>query len=1150
MRPVFLVFFSLLFSFLSVEVSGQIVINEIMANNQKTIADTDGDYSDWIELTNTTGVSVNLTGYKLSDNPDSLNKWVFPSVNLPAGGYLRIWCSNKNRISSPFHTNFTIDAQGEDIYLSSPTAVIDFVAAVYMPADISFGRLPSGNGNGTYLSSATPVASNNSAIALLGALRQKPLFSIPGGFYTDSQAVFMSHPDSTVVIRYTTDGSDPTESSPVYTGPVTVRSRTTDSNFYSLIRTCYNVHFWLPDWKPPIGQVFKSTPLRARAFKNGYIPGPVRTETYFVDPNMATRYGSFPVVSVVSDPKNLFNDTTGIYVPGITYQPGTFNANYYEDWKRQANIEMYEPDGEQAFNGNFKVSVNGASSASSPQKGLNVNANSDYGPDKIRYPIFRNTPGKAKYITDFDKMKIRAWGSDRRYGLFRDAYAASFMHKTGLDYEAYRPCVVFINGEYWGLQEIRERNREISYLEEHYLLGNTDAKFDIVDMQTNEIIEGDTAQWNALRSYIDSHNMADSAVWAYVNSQVDLNSFLLHYMFSIYLSRGDWPAQNEAVWRQSNSVSSRWKWFMWDFDNTTAYYLNPWFDKLNETINGSRGYGPSPFLVAFLDNPQFRYDFVNIFCDWMNTEFLPPLMRSRVDSMKLQFAPFMQEYQARWQTNYTWTNQPDSMKWWVNLRPQFCHQHMQSRLTLPVYKRLTLNVSDTAKGFIKANTVVLDANTPRITAQTFPWSGNYYPTVPVPVTAIARPGYRFLYWLPTFDTSKTVRILLTSDTSLTAVFDIDPGYTTRLPLVINEVMTSNLLAIPDNYGEYDDWLEIYNPNRDTVDVAGFYLSDNLILPTRFRFAMGNDSTKIPPYGHLLVWADNDTEQGVLHTNFKFNATGDLVLLYRTDGETMEDSLMIPSLPMDVSLGCVHDGAPQDVFFSPPTPGATNAGFSSQQVFINELQSSNVSTVADANGEYDPWFEIYNPNPDTLDINGWFVSDDANPNKYRLNYEVSDFLIPPGGFLLMWADDSPSQGSTHVGFRMDNSPACITLSRPDLSLGDSVCYGVQVPDESWGRQTDGAPLWNVFFVPTPGASNIDINSNLNHTDLGRELRVFPNPVDGGIVRLNMSTNFKVYDNFGAVILEKNSSDRFSVSGFKAGIYLIHTEEGQSARLVIQ
>ncbi|MFM9026538.1 MAG: CotH kinase family protein, partial [Bacteroidota bacterium] len=230
------------------------------------------------------------------------------------------------------------------------------------------------------------------------------------------------------------------------------------------------------------------------------------------------------------------------------------------------------------------------------------------------------------------------------------------MHKTGLDYEAYRPCVVFINGEYWGLQEIRERNREISYLEEHYLLGNTDAKFDIVDMQTNEIIEGDTAQWNALRSYIDSHNMADSAVWAYVNSQVDLNSFLLHYMFSIYLSRGDWPAQNEAVWRQSNSVSSRWKWFMWDFDNTTAYYLNPWFDKLNETINGSRGYGPSPFLVAFLDNPQFRYDFVNIFCDWMNTEFLPPLMRSRVDSMKLQFAPFMQEYQARWQTNYTWTN--------------------------------------------------------------------------------------------------------------------------------------------------------------------------------------------------------------------------------------------------------------------------------------------------------------------------------------------------------------------------------------------------------------------------------------------------------------------------------------------------------------
>ncbi|MFM7726583.1 MAG: CotH kinase family protein, partial [Flavobacteriales bacterium] len=292
----------------------------------------------------------------------------------------------------------------------------------------------------------------------------------------------------------------------------------------------------------------------------------------------------------------LFNDTTGIYVPGITYQPGTFYANYYEDWKRPANIELYEPGGQQAFNGNFKISVNGVSSASSPQKGINVNATTDYGPDKVHYPLFGNTKGKARYITDFDKMKLRAWGSDRRYALFRDAFAASFMHKTSLDYEAYRPCVVFINGEYWGLQELRERNRENSYLQEHYLLGNTDAKFDIVDMQFNEIIEGDTANWNTLRSYIDTHNMSDSASWAYVTSQVDMNSFLLHYMFSIYLSRGDWPAQNEAVWRRNNPPYSKWKWFMWDFDNTTAYYLNPWFNKLNEAINGSRGYGPSPFL--------------------------------------------------------------------------------------------------------------------------------------------------------------------------------------------------------------------------------------------------------------------------------------------------------------------------------------------------------------------------------------------------------------------------------------------------------------------------------------------------------------------------------------------------------------------------
>ena len=1042
-----------------------------MTNNQNTITDSDGEYSDWIELYNTTATIVNLNGFSLSDNPDSLSKWTFPSYNLAAGGFIRIWCSNKNRVTSPFHTNFSIESQGEAIYLTDSTGtVIDYLGPVYLPADISYGRLPNGSPTLAYLSVATPALSNNSAQPFTGALQDRPAFSIPGGFYTDSVYVTITHPDPTVVLRYTTDGSEPTVQSPLYNGPVLVKSRVGEANNYSMIRTCYNVHFWLPDWRPPVGEVFKSTPLRARAFKTGFLPGPVKTETYFVDPSMFTRYGNLPVVSVVSDPKNLFNDTTGIYVPGINYVPGTFQANYYEGWKRPANIEMYLPSGQQAFNSNFRIAINGVSSRSSPQKGLNVNASGDYGATKIKYSVFENTPGKAKYIPEFDKLKLRAWGSDRAYALFRDAYAASFLPKTDLDYEAYRPCVVFIDGEYWGLQEIRERVKNESYFQEHYLF---DSPVDIVDLQTGEPIEGDTADWNTLRSFILNNSMADTANYNFVQSQIDINSFLLHYLFSIYFSRGDWPDQNECVWRTQDG-SRKWKWILWDMDNTVAYYLNPWYDMFNQAIVGNRGYGPSDILVALLDNDQFRYDFINSYCDWMNTSFLPTLMQQRVDSMKAELAPFMPEYRLRWQTNYNWTNQTDSMKWWVGLRPQYCRQQLQSRFSLNASVRLGLQVSDTLKGNIHVNTVQLDGATPRTSAFTFPWAGYYFPGVPVPLTAIPKPGYRFLHWLPTFDTSRTVIANLTRDTLLTAVFDIDPNYSPPLRVVINEVMASNTFTIPDNYGEYDDWIELYNPNPDTVDVAGWYLTDNLILPTRFRLPIGSDSTRIPPYGYRLIWADSDPEQGGFHTNFKFNASGDLLVLYRPDGETVADSISIPALSTDISYGRSYDASPQWISFLNSTPDSTNREGQSVHVVINEVMSSNNNVVADNYGQFDDWVELYNPTPDTIDISGWFISNQlAQGKRYRLGFENDSLKIGPYGFRLLWADNQLEQGVLHLPFTLSSAGDCVIISRPEGTPEDSICFGALLANESYGRSYDGSLLWTSFSTSTPQATNVEI-----------------------------------------------------------------------------
>ena len=237
---------------------------------------------------------------------------------------------------------------------------------------------------------------------------EKPGFSLPGGFYPDSLYLTLTSPDPGKEVRYTLDGSDPTSSSPLFSAPCLLK---TGCGYELLFNHSYLLQcsFLLPDWHPPLGNVFKATVVRACLLKMDIFPGPIQTYTYFVDDSIFGRYGNLPVVSVVSDPRNLFNDTTWHLCSGITYQPGTFHANYYLPWDRPANIEMYMPDGSSAFNSNFRINVNGQSSPSSPQKGLNVNASGDYGDSKINYPLFQNTPGSASLIDQFDKIKLRAW---------------------------------------------------------------------------------------------------------------------------------------------------------------------------------------------------------------------------------------------------------------------------------------------------------------------------------------------------------------------------------------------------------------------------------------------------------------------------------------------------------------------------------------------------------------------------------------------------------------------------------------------------------------------------------------------------------------------------------------------------------------------
>lgn len=754
-----------------------VTINEFDANGNAILYDEDYEFEDWIELYNSGPDAVNLEGWFLSDDADELTKWEFPYTPLGAYEYVTIYASGKNRTSPFLHTNFSIAPDGEEIFLVSPDLlVIDSVASVDFVAGITYGRQPNGTGSLFYLSDATPGYTNNFSDAFT-SIAGEPVFNISGGFYTDSLLIELSSPSADVVIHYTTDGSEPTESSPVYTTPLTVKSRIGDPNTISEIPTTANIYwYWLPPWNPPAEETFKSNVIRARCFEEGVLPGNTITNTYFIDDEIFGRYGNLPVVSLATDSMHLFDYYTGIYVPG--YYHDLYNyGNYFWKWKIPASVECFQPDGATAFKSMYEVNIHGSTSPDSPQKGLNVDANGIYGDTGIPFPVFQNYTSPAKYITEFRKLIFRAWGSDRQFTLFRDAFNHTMMAKKDFEVMAYQPFVLFINGEYWGLQEFREPIKNGWYYEQHF--GYHHDSIDIIEGGYDYAVAGDAVHWNNMINFMNANSLAVDSNYAYIKTQMDVQNFMLYMVHCTYMAKVDWPNQNEGKWRPKTE-DGKWRWYQWDMDNSSGFagWSSYATDRLWVLLNSDGYYGPHNEFVNLAQNIEFRNDFVNLYCDEMNSDFLPGVLNTLLDSMVNAIAPFMEEYQNRWQLNFDWDEQINGLKDFIDNRPPWAMQYLIDNLNLENKAELLLNVNDTAMGYISINTLTLNNTIPRETENVYPWKGNYVTEIPIPLSAYALPGYHFVKWMETGDTSAVINITLTGDTIYTAVFAQDTVITT------------------------------------------------------------------------------------------------------------------------------------------------------------------------------------------------------------------------------------------------------------------------------------------------------------------------------------------------------------------------------------
>ncbi|MBN1408728.1 MAG: CotH kinase family protein [Calditrichaceae bacterium] len=674
-----------------------------------------------------------------------------------------------NLDSPSLHTNFKLSADGESVYLTRPdSSAADSLTFGKIPTDHSYGRQPDGDSTCYYFVESTPGSSN--ITTGYHKFAEEPLFSLGGGFYNTSIEVALESPDSDLVIHYTLDGSEPDSSSVEYSGPVSIDA---------------------------------TTVIRAMASASGILTSPIVTKTYFI--NEST---DLPVVSLVSDPDGLFGYENGIYAdgPGWTEADPHYGANYWMDWEREASIEFFEDTRQLGFSENVIIAIFGAWSRMHPQKSFSVKFKSDRGKKELHYPLF---PGFD--VITFKSFLLRNSGNDFWNTHIRDAVMQAIIKDLDIDYQEYRPAVTFINGEYWGIYNIREK------LSEHYLANRHHVDPDSIDMLENDasIIHGDAVHYNTFINYIDNNDMATDSSYNFVNKMIDLDNCLLYYIFEMYINNRDWPGNNLKYWRE-RTENGKWRWLVYDTDfgfnlyGSEEHNEDPFPFALYYSGDPNHGW-PNPdwstlIMRKLLENPVIQNKFINLFADLLNTNFKSERVVSIINDYAGHIANEIGKHRSRFGVGGEGT---ERMIEFAEKRPNNMRNFIRNYFGSGSNGNLTINSTEGGKVLL---------NSLSFSSSELPWTGIYFQNNAVQLTAVSEPGYKFTGWSGSSSSEfKDLSFNVGSSSSLTANFEIDSLPST---LVINEI----------NYNSSDefdpeDWIELYYTGENDLNISGWLCRD-------------------------------------------------------------------------------------------------------------------------------------------------------------------------------------------------------------------------------------------------------------------------------------------------------------------------------------
>ena len=602
-----------------------------------------------------------------------------------------------------------------------------------------------------------------------------PVISPPGGYYERDVHLKITAPGPNTHVIFSVDGSVPTLSS----------------------GTIYTRTIRLSAEAPAV------TVVRARAMPSDGKLGPVASESYLVGVP-----ATLPMMSLIVDPGDLWDAERGIYA----------NPNKRGDtWERPVDVTYVDRDRRSGFHVPAGLRIHGKSSRNFSKKPLRIYFRQEYGASRLEYPLFAGGD-----VRSFKRLVLHSGGQDWPYSpdmnwtLMRTQLVADLV----LELDGYaarsQPVLLFINGEPWGIYQMRERLDE-HFLADHRGIDSADFLENPQLLSQPDIPPVGSKDWERILEFIDGHDLADPANYAYVQTQVDITNFIDYIILEIYVANIDWPFNNVRQFRP-RVQGGRWHWLFWDTDQGFGAYPSSvnanLMNRVLDEDHPETGGRDTLLFRKLLENPVFFERFLSRTADLLNTTLAPQPVLTHIDALAAELEPDINYEAIRWSSSVDWLSGVQDLREFARQRPDFVRQHVVDSFGLGGTAQLVVNPPTSGSGSVAVNGSLI---------QDLPWQGIYFHDVPIQMQAAPAPGFRFAGWdSPGLPQTPVITLTVRNDTrTLTPRFE---------PLGDDAPRPGDVIFAAYDMGQDShleaDQFELLLMCPGSVDLRGWRVTDN------------------------------------------------------------------------------------------------------------------------------------------------------------------------------------------------------------------------------------------------------------------------------------------------------------------------------------